>query len=55
MPGLRDGQHHGRRWHYHRRPVKVGKGGKYAKLDALVMDAVNELIDPIFRMTPNWS
>ncbi|VGE62780.1 phage major capsid protein [Klebsiella quasipneumoniae] len=30
-------------------PVKVGKGGKYANLDALVMDAVNELIDPIFQ------
>ena len=30
-------------------PVKVGKGGAYANLDALVMDAVNELIDPIFQ------
>jgi P2 family phage major capsid protein len=30
-------------------PVKVGKGGLYANLDALVMDAVNELIDPIFQ------
>ncbi|KAA6046657.1 phage major capsid protein, P2 family [Pantoea sp. Bo_7] len=30
-------------------PVKVGKGGTYANLDALVMDAVNELIDPIFQ------
>lgn len=30
-------------------PVKVGKGGVYANLDALVMDAVNELIDPIFQ------
>jgi P2 family phage major capsid protein len=29
--------------------VKVGKGGDYANLDALVMDAVNELIDPIFQ------
>lgn len=29
--------------------VKVGKGGRYANLDALVMDAVNELIDPIFQ------
>lgn len=29
-------------------PVKVGKGGVYANLDALVMDAVNELIDPVF-------
>jgi len=29
--------------------VKVGKGGSYANLDALVMDAVNELIDPIFQ------
>jgi hypothetical protein len=29
--------------------VKVGKGGEYANLDALVMDAVNELIDPIFQ------
>uniref|UniRef100_UPI001AE1CDFC P2 family phage major capsid protein n=1 Tax=Pantoea endophytica TaxID=92488 RepID=UPI001AE1CDFC len=30
-------------------PVKVGKGGVYANLDALVMDAVNELVDPIFQ------
>ncbi|UVC28829.1 phage major capsid protein, P2 family [Pantoea sp. SOD02] len=30
-------------------PVKVGNGGAYANLDALVMDAVNELIDPIFQ------
>ncbi len=30
-------------------PVKVGKGGVYLNLDALVMDAVNELIDPIFQ------
>jgi len=30
-------------------PVNVGKGGLYANLDALVMDAVNELIDPIFQ------
>lgn len=30
-------------------PVKVGRGGTYANLDALVMDAVNELIDPIFQ------
>lgn len=30
-------------------PVKVGKGCVYANLDALVMDAVNELIDPIFQ------
>ncbi|WP_308906924.1 P2 family phage major capsid protein, partial [Klebsiella pneumoniae] len=30
-------------------PVKVGKGGKYANRDALVMDAVNELIDPVFQ------
>ncbi|EPH7220481.1 phage major capsid protein, P2 family [Serratia marcescens] len=29
--------------------VKVGKGGAYLNLDALVMDAVNELIDPIFQ------
>ncbi|WP_034911951.1 phage major capsid protein, P2 family [Erwinia sp. 9145] len=29
--------------------VKVGKGGDYTNLDALVMDAVNELIDPIFQ------
>lgn len=29
--------------------VKVGKGGDYANLDALVMDVVNELIDPIFQ------
>lgn len=26
-------------------PVKVGPGGKYVNLDAVVMDAVNELID----------
>lgn len=26
-------------------PVKVGPGGKYVNLDAMVMDAVNELID----------
>lgn len=30
-------------------PVKVGKGGIYQNLDALVMDAVNELIDPVFQ------
>ncbi|EIH3785369.1 phage major capsid protein, P2 family [Escherichia coli] len=30
-------------------PVKVGPGGLYLNLDALVMDAVNELIDPIFQ------
>ncbi|MBQ0345917.1 phage major capsid protein, P2 family [Citrobacter freundii] len=30
-------------------PVKVGPGGQYLNLDALVMDAVNELIDPIFQ------
>ncbi len=29
--------------------VKVGKGGDYANLDALVMDAVSELIDEIFQ------
>lgn len=29
--------------------VKVGKGGNYLNLDALVMDAVSELIDPIFQ------
>ncbi|MCH9300382.1 phage major capsid protein, P2 family [Pantoea allii] len=29
--------------------VKVGINGTYANLDALVMDAVNELIDPIFQ------
>ncbi|ERK13266.1 Phage major capsid protein [Pantoea sp. AS-PWVM4] len=29
--------------------VKVGKGGKYINLDALVMDAVNELIDEVFQ------
>ena len=29
--------------------VKVGKGGDYANLDALVMDAVNELIDVVFQ------
>ncbi|MDU6432221.1 MAG: phage major capsid protein, P2 family [Pantoea sp.] len=35
------------------RSVKVGKGGDYANLDALVMDAVNELIDPIFQDDPD--
>ncbi len=30
-------------------PVKVGPGGQYINLDAVVMDAVNELIDPIFQ------
>lgn len=29
--------------------IKVGKGGDYANLDALVMDAVNEIIDPVFQ------
>lgn len=29
--------------------VKVGKGGTYANLDAVVMDAVNELIDPVYQ------
>ena len=29
--------------------LKVGKGGDYENLDALVYDAVNELIDPWFR------
>ncbi|WME32238.1 phage major capsid protein, P2 family [Klebsiella pneumoniae] len=29
--------------------VKVGKGGDYANLDAVVMDAVNELIDPVYQ------
>lgn len=29
--------------------VKVGKGGEYANLDAVVMDAVNELIDVVYR------
>lgn len=29
--------------------VRVGKNGDYANLDALVYDAVNELIDPWFR------
>ncbi len=30
-------------------PVLVGKGQLYANLDALVMNAVNELIDPVFQ------
>ncbi|MGY0146182.1 phage major capsid protein, P2 family [Edwardsiella tarda] len=30
-------------------PVSIGVGGQYANLDALVMDAVNELIDPVFQ------
>lgn len=29
--------------------IKVGNGGDYANLDAVVYDAVNELIDPWFR------
>ena len=29
--------------------VKVGKGGDYLNLDALVMDAVNELIDVVYQ------
>ncbi|HHP2583051.1 TPA: P2 family phage major capsid protein, partial [Klebsiella pneumoniae] len=29
--------------------VKVGKGGEYANLDAVVMDAVNELIDVVYQ------
>lgn len=29
--------------------VKIGAGGDYANLDALVFDAVNELIDPWYR------
>lgn len=29
--------------------LKVGPGGQYLNLDALVMDAVNELVDPIFQ------
>lgn len=29
--------------------LKVGTGGKYANLDALVMDAVNELIDVVYQ------
>lgn len=29
--------------------VRVGPGGEYANLDALVMDAVNELIDPVYQ------
>ena len=29
--------------------MKIGKGGAYANLDALVMNVVNELIDPIFQ------
>ena len=29
--------------------VKVGKGGDYANLDAVVMDAVNELIDAVYQ------
>ncbi|EOW8921221.1 phage major capsid protein, P2 family [Escherichia coli] len=29
--------------------VKVGKGGEYTNLDAVVMDAVNELIDVVYQ------
>ncbi|MGL5005793.1 phage major capsid protein, P2 family [Plesiomonas sp.] len=29
--------------------INVGAGGDYANLDALVMDAVNELIDPVYQ------
>ncbi len=29
--------------------VKRGKGGEYANLDAVVMDAVNELIDVVYQ------
>ncbi len=29
--------------------VKVGKGGEYANLDAVVMDAVDELIDVVYQ------
>lgn len=30
-------------------PVKIGKGGVYANLDAAVMDAVNSMIDPVYQ------
>jgi len=30
-------------------PVKIGKGGAYANLDAAVMDSVNSLIDPVYQ------
>ncbi len=30
-------------------PVKIGKGGVYANLDAAVMDVVNNLIDPVYQ------
>ena len=30
-------------------PVKIGKGGVYANLDAAVMDVVNSLIDPVYQ------
>lgn len=33
--------------------VKVGAGGDYANLDALVYDVVNEMIDPWFRESPD--
>lgn len=32
--------------------IKVGKGGDYANLDALVYDAVNSLIEPWYRRAP---
>lgn len=31
------------------KPIMIGVGGTYLNLDALVMDAVNELIDPTFQ------
>ncbi len=34
--------------------VKVGKGGEYANLDAVVMDAVNELIDVVYGTMTIW-
>lgn len=32
--------------------IRIGKGGDYANLDALVYDAVNELIEPWYREHP---
>lgn len=34
--------------------IKVGKGGHYANLDALVMDAFESLVAEIHRETRKW-
>ncbi|STI64651.1 major capsid protein [Escherichia coli] len=33
--------------------IRVGKGGDYASLDALVMDATNNLIEPWYQEDPD--